>query len=117
MGDRPVSEREQTVIDTVQAIADETGCSSSQVAINWVRQQQQRAQIIPIIGARTLAQLEDNLAVLSWELTPEQLARLDEVSKIEYGFPRDFTEGGAREYVFGEAFDMIDNTHHGYSPR
>jgi aryl-alcohol dehydrogenase-like predicted oxidoreductase len=114
---RQVSEREQKIIDAVQAVANETGCSPSQVAINWVRQQEQKAQIIPILGTRTITQLEDNLAALEWELTPEQLKQLDEASKIEYGFPRDFTEGGGRQYVFGKTFDQIDNHHHTYSPR
>lgn len=117
MGNRPVSEREQKIIDAVQAIATETGCSPSQVAINWVRQQQQRAQIIPILGTRTMEQLEDNLAVLEWELTPTHLAQLDEVSQIEHGFPRDFVEGAARQFIFGKTFDLIDNTHRTYSPK
>lgn len=104
-----LDERRQNIVRAIQQVADEVGRTPSQVAINWVRQQQRRAQIIPILGARTLAQLEDNLAALEWELSAEQLEQLDEVSKIEYGFPRDFLEGGAKTYIFGKTFEMIDN--------
>jgi aryl-alcohol dehydrogenase-like predicted oxidoreductase len=95
------------LVREIQAVADETGRSASQVAINWVRQQQERAQIIPILGARTLAQLQDHLACLEWQLTSEQLQRLSEASKITHDFPLGWLEG-AREYVYGKTFDQID---------
>lgn len=55
------------------------------MAINWVRQQQARALIIPIIGARTGAHIKDNLAALDFELSPEQIGRLEEASPIDLG--------------------------------
>lgn len=100
---------QQQVVDAVQAIAEESGRSPSQVAINWVRQQHARAEIIPILGARSLAQLEDNLACLEWTLSEEQMQRLDAASRIEYGFPRSFTEGHARQFIFGQTFSQIDH--------
>ena len=103
-----IQQRVQNIIDTVRAVAEETGKSRAQVAINWVRQQQDRAQMIPILGARTLAQLEDNLGVLDWELSAEQLQRLDDASHIELGFPHDWH---GNPYVFGATFDQIDNHH------
>ena len=96
-----------SLIHEVQAVADEVGCSSSQVAINWVHQQQERAQIIPILGARTLAQLQENLACLNWQLSDEQLQRLSEASKISQDFPLGWLEG-SREYIYGKTFEMID---------
>ncbi len=107
--DRQVSEREQKIVDTLDAVAQETGRAPSQVAINWVRQQQQRAEVIPILGARSEAQLKDNLAALEWSLTPEQIQRLSDAGQIDYGFPRDFLETGARQFIFGQTFDKIDN--------
>lgn len=101
-----LSEKSTAVVLEVQKIAQETGRSMSQVAINWVRQQP-AAQMIPILGARTLAQLEDNIAAAEWKLTPEQWARLDELSKIELGFPHNFLPGN--RYIFGATFDQIDN--------
>jgi aryl-alcohol dehydrogenase-like predicted oxidoreductase len=96
-----------TLIEEVETVAKEAGRTPSQVAINWVRQQQERALIIPILGARTREQVEDNLACLEWELSSEQLKRLDEASKISYDFPLGWLEG-AREYVYGKTFEKID---------
>ena len=45
---------------------------------------------VPLVGAKTRAQLDDNVGCLEFELSPEDLARLDEVSKIDLGFPHDF---------------------------
>ena len=104
--DVTISLRMQTIIDEVDRIAQETGRSMPQVAINWVRQQQHKARMIPILGARTDAQLQDNLAVLDWELSAEQLERLEKVSQIELGFPHDWH---GNPYVFGATFDKIDN--------
>lgn len=112
MGAQEIAPEVQKVIDAVQDIANESGRTPTQVAVNWVRQQQHRAQIIPILGARTLAQLEDNLAALEWQLSDDQLQRLDDISRIPYGFPRDFMEG-ARQYIFGRTFPSIDN-HRGW---
>ncbi len=94
-------------------IAKENGTTPSQVALNWVRQQQDRAVIVPIIGASNEAQLAENLSCLEWTLSPAQMQRLDEVSQIEYGFSRDAIEGDLRRYVFGKTFDLTDN-HRGY---
>lgn len=102
-----ISPRLQGIIDEVSKIAGETGRSMAQVAINWVRQQQHRARMIPILGARTDAQLQDNLAVLEWELDADQLERLEKVAKIDLGFPHGFLDGNRN--VFGATFNMIDN--------
>lgn len=107
LGDQhQVAERTQRIAAAVRAIADEAGRSPAQVAANWVRQQQSRAEIIPILGARSAEQLQDTLGVLDWELTPEQLRRLDEVSAIELGFPLDMMTGN--KYLFGNTRDKID---------
>jgi aryl-alcohol dehydrogenase-like predicted oxidoreductase len=85
---RHVTDRNLAIAREVEAVAAARGCSMTQVAIDWVRQQDQ--QMIPIIGARTVAQLEDNLGCLAHPLTQSELARLDEASRIELGFPHDF---------------------------
>jgi aryl-alcohol dehydrogenase-like predicted oxidoreductase len=95
------------LVKEIQAVANEAGRPASQTAINWVRRQQDRAQIIPILGARTLAQIQDNLACLEWQLTPEQHQRLSEASKITLDFPLAWLVG-AREYIYGKTFDQID---------
>jgi diketogulonate reductase-like aldo/keto reductase len=80
------------------------------VAINWVRQQQDRALIIPILGARTDAQVKDNLGCLDFEIGAEHLARLEEASPIQLGFPHSFlASDGVRQLIFGDTFDQIDS--------
>ena len=103
-----ISQQTQAIIDTVAAIASETGMTKTQVCVNWIRQQA-RAEFIPILGARTAAQLQDNLDSLKCTLDDEHMKRLDDMSRIEYGFPRDFVEGSGRQFIFGKTFDQIDN--------
>jgi len=94
----------------VQHIAAELERKPSHIALNWLRQQNSR--IIPIIGARRAEQFVDNMQCLEFELSTEQLARLDEVSRIELGFPHDFLiEDSNRDLAFGGLFDQIDNHH------
>lgn len=76
------------VADAVKAVADEIGASSAQIAIAWTLANP--AVTAPLIGARTLRQLDDNIGALDVALSPEQLAQLDAASRIELGFPHDF---------------------------
>lgn len=101
-------DRNLRIAEAVVAVAEEIGCSPSQVAIGWVRQQ--RGVIVPLVGARSLAQLEDNLGTLDVRLSEEQLARLEEVSRFEPGFPHDFLASDPiRDLVFGGTRDRIDD--------
>ncbi|MGB8648518.1 MAG: aldo/keto reductase [Anaerolineae bacterium] len=100
-----ISPRVQAIVDEVRRIAGETGRSMAQVAINWARQQG-TASMIPILGARTVDQLRDNLGVLEWRLSHEQMKRLDAVSAIDLGFPHGFLDGN--RYVFGSTYGLID---------
>jgi len=45
--------------------------------------------VAPIIGARTMEQLADNLGAAGWSLTPEQTARLDDAGALEAPYPHD----------------------------
>ena len=75
--------------------------------MNWVRQQ--RGRIVPIVGARKVAQIEDLMKAVQWELAPEHLQKLDEVSRIEMGFPHDFIRlEPVRNIVFGDVHERID---------
>lgn len=82
-----VTDRSLDIAAEVMAVAEELGATASQVAIAWVRQGE--GNIIPLVGARTLEQLEDNLGCLEVELSDAQKTRLDEVSAISPGFPHD----------------------------
>lgn len=66
------------VVDALDAIAAETGKTIPQVALNWLLQRPGVCNII--IGARTEEQLKQNLGAVGWNLTPEQVARLDSAS-------------------------------------
>lgn len=101
-----LSDKSLKVVKEVERISEEVSKPMSQVAINWVRQQP-GAQMIPIMGARSLEQLKDNLGVLDWSLTGEQWKRLDEASAIDLGFPHGFLDGN--RYVYGATYDRIDN--------
>lgn len=96
-----LSERNLQIARAVDAIADELGRTSTQVALSWVRQQGDN--IVPIIGARKPEQLADSLAALSLTLSPEHLQRLDEVSRVELGFPHDFIRNdNIQSIVYGD---------------
>lgn len=103
-----LNERAITIAREVQIIADEIGCKSSHVALNWLRQK--KGVIIPIIGARTASQLEENINYLTFSLTDDQMQRLDDVSKIELGFPHDFlTSDVVRDILYSGLYASIEN--------
>jgi hypothetical protein len=65
---------------------------------------------VPILGARTEAQLRENLGALDVELERAHLEQLDAVTDFRLGFPRGFLESeDVRELIFGETFDLIDD--------
>jgi aryl-alcohol dehydrogenase-like predicted oxidoreductase len=94
-----VPDRHREIARTVDAVADELEVSSAQVALAWTRAH--RPSVHPIIGARRLGQLHDNLAAAELTLPAEAVRRLDEASAIELGFPYDFMES-TRQPVYGE---------------
>jgi aryl-alcohol dehydrogenase-like predicted oxidoreductase len=73
-------ERTWNILDELFAIAGELGKTPAQVALNWVKDRP--GVTAPILGARTLAQLEDNLGCVGWRLSAEQADRLDRVSEL-----------------------------------
>src|SRR6266481_3085813 len=86
-------EREQRaarMISAVKAVSKQVGRSMAQVALAWLRHQ--TVPVIPIIGARKVSQLQDNLASLDLELSAEQLKSLDGASRIELEFPQGIYE-------------------------
>jgi aryl-alcohol dehydrogenase-like predicted oxidoreductase len=99
------TEQNITIAKVVVKVAKAAGKSPAQVALNWLRA---RRNTIPIIGARKLAQLTDNLDCVKWSLNAKQLAQLNAVSQIEPGFPRDFLDKPfVRDYLHGGLFDRI----------
>jgi aryl-alcohol dehydrogenase-like predicted oxidoreductase len=82
------------VVDTLDAVAAETGKSVPQVALNWLLQRPTVSSVI--IGARNEEQLRQNLAAEGWNLTADQVAQLDRASEVPPVYPywhqRQFTE-------------------------
>jgi aryl-alcohol dehydrogenase-like predicted oxidoreductase len=107
MKDRmPEQQRTDRVVSAVKAISDQTGGSMAQVALAWLRYRP--VPVIPIIGARTLSQLQDNLASFDLALSAEQVKALDEASQIDLGFPYDiYAKEFVRAITFGGMRDQI----------
>ncbi|NJM07660.1 aldo/keto reductase [Candidatus Gracilibacteria bacterium] len=110
--DRPRRESDVAAPDialgeAVMAIARASGRSPAQVAINWVRQQP--GNIIPILGCRSLAQLDDNLGCLDVVLSPDHLDQLGAIAPFTLGFPYRFLHSAhVRKLIFGETFALLD---------
>jgi aryl-alcohol dehydrogenase-like predicted oxidoreductase len=92
----PEELRAARIVSAVKSVSEQVGRSMAQVSLAWLRSQP--VTVIPIIGARKVSQLRDNLASLDLELSAEQLKSLDGASRIELGFPYDFYE---KELVSG----------------
>jgi len=99
------SDQKTALLDEVLAIAKEIGATPSQVSVAWLRHRGavSTTALVPIIGPRTVAQLDDYLGALEVLLADEQAARLTAVSAVPLGVPheaiagvRDRLAGGAR---------------------
>jgi aryl-alcohol dehydrogenase-like predicted oxidoreductase len=109
MTDQPfqIFDRDLKIAEVVLAIAAEIQRSPAQVALNWLRNRPN--PVIPIIGARKLSQLQDNLACIDFNLTPEQLQRLDNISAISLGFPHELLASQfVRDILLGGVAAKLD---------
>lgn len=103
-----ISQQKLAIAEVVNQVAQEIGHTPSQVALAWLCAQ--NSNIIPIIGSRKVSQVKDNLACLDVTLSAEHLTRLNEVSRVELGFPHDFLASDMiRDRLFGGTFDLIDH--------
>jgi aryl-alcohol dehydrogenase-like predicted oxidoreductase len=99
--------RKDEIVREVVAVARESDRSPAQVALAWLRQRPH--PVIPIVGARKLAQVKDNLACVDLTLSPAHIERLDAVSRIDLGSPHDlFAKEMVRSLAFGGMRDRID---------
>ena len=94
-----LSEQSLDIAATVGEIAKEIGKTSAQVAVAWTLVNP--AVTAPVIGVRTLSQLDDNLGSLDVQLSREQLAQLDKVSGVPKVFPMDILKSPAEGMMFG----------------
>jgi aryl-alcohol dehydrogenase-like predicted oxidoreductase len=102
----PEKQRTDRIVAAVKTVSDEIGRSMAQVALAWLRYRP--VPVIPIIGARKLSQLQDNLASFDITLSAHQLKTLDEASRIELGFPHDlYAKEMPRTFAYGGLRDQI----------
>lgn len=85
IGPQVANEHVYKVVDAIDGVAKETGKSVPQIALNWLLQRPSIATVI--IGARNEEQLRQNLGAVGWNLTPEQVKRLDDASAVTPAYP------------------------------
>ncbi|MFO0451508.1 MAG: aldo/keto reductase, partial [Pseudomonadota bacterium] len=100
------SPRVEAIVRGTLAVAERLGRPPAQVALNFLRQRPW--PVIPIVGARSRAQLEELLGCLAWELDPESLAELEPISAPELGYPSGLLNSpGMRQFIHGEVADRL----------
>ncbi|WP_321808839.1 aldo/keto reductase [Burkholderia sp. BCC1993] len=105
-----IPESSQNVARLVVEIAREASCTPGQAALAALRQLAPLASFMPILGARSVDQLRENLACLEVRLTPEQLERLDAATAIAPGFPHALLAAeSTRSFATGGSTDSLDN--------
>ncbi len=85
MGPQPPEEYLYKVVDAIDEIARETGRSVPQIALNWLLQRPTVSTVI--VGARNEEQLRQNLDAAGWNLSADQVARLDRASRVARAYP------------------------------
>jgi aryl-alcohol dehydrogenase-like predicted oxidoreductase len=99
------SAQRTAILDELLAVAAEAGVTPGEIAIAWVAAKGS----LPIIGPRTLAQLENNLAATNVTLSVEQIARLDKVSAVPAIFPYTMlSEESTRQRLAGGKLELTD---------
>ena len=107
---RQIDETERAAAEVVMRVAEEAGRTPSQVAIQWATRR--APNIIPIVGARRLSQLEDNLGALDFELTTAQMDALTAVRPLPREYPHTFwNDYIRRDLIYGRAVDNLRKDH------
>jgi aryl-alcohol dehydrogenase-like predicted oxidoreductase len=96
-----LTERSLAIAEVVKTVATELGRTPAQVALAWALEND--SVTAPIIGARTLSQLEDNLGALGVDLPDDACTRLEQASAVALGFPHDvLAQPSTMGAVFGD---------------
>jgi aryl-alcohol dehydrogenase-like predicted oxidoreductase len=106
--DERVSARGLEIAAAVGELAASIDASPSQVALSWLRQRE--ANVLPLVGARTVEQARDWLGAVDLVLDADALERLDDATRIPLGFPHDFLASLRRSaYAERSAADQLDS--------
>jgi aryl-alcohol dehydrogenase-like predicted oxidoreductase len=90
-----LNDRNSHIVKMVIEIAEFSDCTPAQVALKWL----QIKNVIPIIGAKSLSQLKENMAAFSIDLTQVDIDSLNDISQIDLGFPHDFLNTDPLKYL------------------
>jgi aryl-alcohol dehydrogenase-like predicted oxidoreductase len=94
------TERNMEIVDEVKKVACELKKSPAQVALAWLLSKPTVTSVL--LGASKLEQLENNLGSLNTRLGPDQIKRLDDISRVEMGFPHEhLANPTVRQMIFG----------------
>jgi aryl-alcohol dehydrogenase-like predicted oxidoreductase len=106
-GARTMSPANLAAATAVATVAGEAGCTAAQAALAWMRQRYDGA-ILPILGARTLPQLQDNLGCLEVNLTAQQIAALDALAPPALVYPESLLAGDFfRTMMYGTVREQV----------
>ncbi|MEM9457862.1 MAG: aldo/keto reductase [Myxococcota bacterium] len=101
------TERSLSIARKVDEIADALGVTSAQVAVAWLRAR--GYGLIPIVGARKVEQIKDCIGGIEVQLSADQKAALDELSRPSLGFPHDMLgANGFKDMIYSESRTRID---------
>jgi len=102
----PEQQHADRVVAAVKQVSVQVGRSMAQVALAWLRHR--AVQVTPILGARRLTQLQDNLASFDLALSPDHVKILDDASRIDLGFPQElYAKEFPRALRYGGMRDQI----------
>jgi aryl-alcohol dehydrogenase-like predicted oxidoreductase len=94
------TERNMGIVDEVKKVASEVQESPAQVALAWLLSRSTVTSVL--LGASKLEQLENNLNALNTQLSPDQIKRLDDISRVEMGFPHAvLANPSIKQMIFG----------------
>jgi aryl-alcohol dehydrogenase-like predicted oxidoreductase len=94
------TERNMRIVDEVKKVASEVQKSPAQVALAWLSSKSTVTSVL--LGASKLEQLENNLGSLNTHLTPDQITRLDAISRVDMGFPHEHLANSTiRQMTYG----------------
>jgi aryl-alcohol dehydrogenase-like predicted oxidoreductase len=103
---RQIDETARAAAEVVVRIAEEVGRTPSQIAIHWATRR--ASNVIPIVGARRLSQLEDNLGALDFELSAEQMDALTAVRPLPREYPHTFWNDFVRgDLIYGQSVGKL----------
>ena len=99
-----LNKRNYSIVNLVKEIAKEIDVTPSEIALNWVLHQN-KGKIIPIIGAKTKAQLKTNMNCINFKLKREHIQKLATISDVGLGFPHDFLSYDfMQDLIYGSNF-------------